>query len=234
MEGTCVGREDDNFPSEVDLVPRFVELFRQTPGMPLVWCSGQNIDRIVTIFKACLRSNRQFIVDMYTAEILRATGNVHLPQADWDAIRVFLPASQKWRIKNEKAFDVPKAYYRYRIYAEKLAEVAHQSVMLFRPSMVCDMEKAGCLKDGCVVCSVWPGYIAHDANRRFVAWVKERALPLHFCHTSGHASVADLRRLRDAFADAIAVPVHLADRDGFLAFFSKVELHKDGEWWDVR
>ena len=58
--------------------------------MPLVWCSGQNLDRIVTIFKACRKSGRQFIVDLYTAEMLRATGNERMPQASWDGIRVFL------------------------------------------------------------------------------------------------------------------------------------------------
>src|ERR1700719_4918779 len=74
MEGTCVGRDDQDFPTEDDLVPRLADIFEQTKGMPLVWCSGQNIDRIVTIYKACQRANRQLIVDMYAAEILRATG----------------------------------------------------------------------------------------------------------------------------------------------------------------
>ncbi len=69
MEGTCIGRDPDEGGSlwEDDLVARFVDYFRQSPGMPFVWCSGQNIDRIVTIFKACRQVRRQFIVDMYTA-----------------------------------------------------------------------------------------------------------------------------------------------------------------------
>jgi ribonuclease J len=201
--------------------------------MPLVWCSGQNIDRIVTVFKAFRRAGRQFIVDMYAAEILRATGNERLPQAGWEGVRVFLPASQKWRIKNERAFDIPKPYNPCRIFPERLAEAAPESVMLFRHSMARDLEDAGCLDGGSVVCSVWPGYIANEANRRFDEWVKARGLTLHFCHTSGHAAVADLRRLRDAFADAVAVPVHLGDRERFAASFGNVELHEDGERWSA-
>lgn len=233
MEGTCVGREDQDLPSEDDLVLRFVEFFQQTPGMPLVWCSGQNLDRIVTIFKACRRDGRQLIIDMYTAEILRATGNERLPQASWDTVRVFLPTSQKWRIMNEQAFDVAKPYYPARIYPEKLAEEAGHSVMLFRPSMVRDVENAGCLKSGCVICSVWPGYLANEGGRQFVEWLQGRGLPLYRCHTSGHASVADLRRLRNAFAGAVAVPVHLADRERFTDLIDNVKLHDDGEWWDI-
>jgi ribonuclease J len=233
MEGTCVGREDQTFPTEDDLVPRFVEIFQQTKGMPLVWCSGQNIDRIVTIFKACLASKRQLILDLYTAEILRATGNERLPQADWKHIRVFLPFSQKWRIKKEQAFDISDSYRPYRIYPNALAGAASKSVMLFRPSMVRDMEEAGCLTDGCVVCSVWPGYVADGRNQEFLSWAKHRGLSLYRCHTSGHASVADLRRLRDAFAEAIAVPVHLTDREQFTTLFGRVMLREDGEWWWV-
>jgi len=233
MEGTCVGREDKSFPGEDDLVSPLVELFRQTAGMPLVWCSGQNIDRIVTVFKACKRAKRQFIIDMYTAEILRATGNDRLPQADWNGIKVFLPTSQKMRIIRDKAFDVSDSYKPFRIYDHQLAGAAPRSVMLFRPSMVRDLEEADCLTGASVVCSVWSGYLDDPRQRPFVDWMKGRGICLDHCHTSGHASIADLRRLRDAFASAVAVPVHLTDRERFSTLFSNVQLRGDGEWWEV-
>jgi ribonuclease J len=49
MEGTTIGRQAQAFPTEAALETRFVELFQQTDGMPLVWCAAQNIDRLVTI-----------------------------------------------------------------------------------------------------------------------------------------------------------------------------------------
>jgi ribonuclease J len=235
MEGTCIGREVDDvgFPTEDDLVPRLTEIFRKTKGMPLVWCSSQNIDRLVTIFKACRQARRQFILDVYTAEILRATGNERLPQADWNGIKVFLPFYQKLRIVKEKAFDVASPYYPYRIYPETFAQVASKSVLLFRPSMVRELETAGCLDDACVVCSVWGGYIDAPRNEWFLKWTKDCGTPLHRCHTSGHASVPDLQRMRGAFPNAVAVPVHLTDRKRFSEIFSEVELHEDGEWWSA-
>ena len=126
MEGTCIGPDNDDvdFPTEDDLVPRLTEIFRQTKGMPLVWCSSQNIDRLVTIFKPCRQSGRQFILDVYAAEILRATGNERLPQADWRGVRVFLPTCQKLRIMNEEAFEVSTPYYPHCIYADRFAQVA--------------------------------------------------------------------------------------------------------------
>ena len=49
MEGTTIGRKAQAFATEAALESRFVDLFKQTVGMPLVWCSAQNIDRLVTI-----------------------------------------------------------------------------------------------------------------------------------------------------------------------------------------
>lgn len=232
MEGTCVGREnaDRTFPTEADLERRFLELFQETPGMPLVWCSGQNIDRIVTIFRACKRAGRQFIIDVYTAEILRATGNPRIPKASWDGIKVFLPGSQKRRIIQEQAFDVSNAYRPWRIFPEALPDAAARSVMLFRPSMVRDLENANCLNGSGVICSVWGGYLGTSQNQKFVEWTKTKNIPIHHCHTSGHASIADLKRLRDAFPKAIAIPVHLAYRPGFAKLFHGTSLLDDGQW----
>ncbi len=50
MEGTNIGRSGSGNVTEDDLVPQFVDALRATKGMPLVWCSGQNVDRLVTVF----------------------------------------------------------------------------------------------------------------------------------------------------------------------------------------
>ena len=235
MEGTTISRAgtDSGFPTEDDLEKQLVKIFKNTAGMPLVWCSGQNIDRLVTVFNAAKRSNRQFIIDMYTAHILRATGNPRIPQAEWDGVRVFLPEFQKRRIKRQHDFDIAKLYKPYRIYPEHLAAEAGSSVMLFRPTMQIDVEKAGCLDGACLVYSMWDGYLKDEKMKPFLAWLEESEIPMHKCHTSGHASMRDLKRLRNAFASAVVVPVHCAEPDVFAKAFDRVERHADNEWWDV-
>lgn len=76
-------------------------------------------------------------------------------------------------------------------------------------------------------------YVDSPQNANFVEWIKERGISLHRCHTPGHASVAELQRLWDAFASAVAVPVHLTDRERFSTLFSNVQLRGDGEWWEL-
>lgn len=235
MEGTTIQRPDTDrgFPSETDIELRLAALFKATPGMPLVWCSGQNIDRIVSVFRAAKRSGRRLIMDMYTAHILHATGNDRLPQAHWPQVRVFLPARQKSRIVRRKAFALAKQYRPHRIFPEDLASVAANSVLLFRDSMRQDVEDANCLDHACVIYSMWNGYLKEARMQPFLDWLKQTGIPLHTCHTSGHASVRDLHALRSAFSRAIAVPVHCAEPVLFAKTFDRARVHLDNEWWNV-
>ena len=83
MEGSSLGRltESESFPTEEELERIFIDRFKTTPGMALVACSAQNIDRVVTIYRAANRTGRTLIVDAYAAEVLKATGYVQYPEA---------------------------------------------------------------------------------------------------------------------------------------------------------
>jgi ribonuclease J len=235
MEGTTLQREstEKGFQTEHELELELAKLFKETQGMPLVTCSGQNIDRIVTVFNAAKRSNRQLILDMYTAHILDSTQNKNVPQSFWKEVRVFLPFSQKLRIVQDKSFAISDKFKPDRIYPNQLAAVAHKSVMLFRPAMRRDLEEANCLDGACLVYSMWDGYLSDEKMKPFLNWLDQRGIQLHKCHTSGHASVSDLRRLRNAFASAVAVPVHCAEPELFPKTFENVQMHLDNEGWEV-
>jgi len=235
MEGTTLQREgtEKGFPTEHELELELAKLFKETKGMPLVNCSGQNIDRIVTVFNAAKRSGRQFIADMYTAHILAATENPRVPQSFWKEVSVFLPYSQKKRIVQDKSYSIADKFYSDRIYPENLASAASRSVMLFRPNMCSDLEKAKCLGGACFVYSMWDGYLSDEKNKDFLAWLQQHNIPLYKHHTSGHASVSDLIRLRNAFTSAVAVPVHCAEPELFKTTFNHVQMHKDNESWNV-
>lgn len=161
MEGSTISRDqsDEGFPTESDLETEFTEAFRQTQGMALIFASGQNIDRIVTVYRACKRSRRNLIIDLYTAAVLAATGNDHLPQSHWRDVRVFLPSWQRRHIKINQLFDVLHPHHAHRIYPEALAAEASQSVLLFRPSMIRDLDRANCLSGAGLIYSLWEGYL---------------------------------------------------------------------------
>jgi len=170
---------------------------------------------------------------MYTAHILRATENKAILEACDKHARVFLPRGQKKQIKWKKRFDVSDLYKPYRIYGEELASAAPRSVMIFRPSMAEEIEKLGCLEGARVIYSMWSGYLKDEKQKLFLEWLRKNGIPLDECHTSGHAAVADLVKLRKVFKDAPLVPIHTEQPERFDDVFGNVTMRKDGEWSDV-
>lgn len=235
MEGTTIGRSGAGagFQTEQQLEACFARHMRKSKGMVLVWTSGQNIDRLVTIFKTCKKSGRQLILDLYTAEILRVTGNPKLPQGFWKGTRVFLPASQKRQVIKNQQFALVERYRNNRIYPKDLAEEAARSVLIFRPSMMKDLDKAGCLDGAQLIYSLWSGYLKQERMHPFHEWLKVHRIPLATCHTSGHASLDDLQRFAKAIAPKMLVPIHSFETKRFEEFFANVERKRDGEWWEV-
>ncbi len=231
-EGTQIGRDPDfAYQDEHSVADRMTETFRETEGMCLVWCSSQNIDRLISVWDAAKRSNRQLILDMYTAEIIRATEDEALPKPGKDGVTVFLPYSQRERIKREKAFDIPKPYYPHRIYPEALPEAASSSVMIFRPSLLGDLQRAQCLNGASLISSIWSGYV-HRSHKELDQMAKLGIERFHV-HTSGHATVDELKKFVSAFSHSRIVPIHLEDRNGFEELSLNVELQNDHEWWEV-
>jgi ribonuclease J len=235
LEGSTLGRTgvDNEYPTEAELETQFEKLFQDTPGLSLVWCSGQNIDRLVTIYRAARHVGKQLIVDMYTAGVLRAIGNDRLPQPGFAGFRVFLPWGQKQTIIRKELFDLAASFKTARIYPEQLATAAPKSVMLFRPSMAKDLEKAECLAGAHLVYSLWGGYLQQERQRPFLDWLARRGIPMTHCHTSGHATVADLQRLAKALAPKMLVPIHSFCTEVYPQHFEHVCLKHDGQWWDV-
>jgi ribonuclease J len=236
MEGTNVreGADPDvRGPSETDVEKSVADLACTTRGIVLAAFSAQNIDRLVTVFRAAKRSGRELVLDLYGATMAAATGLPSIPQASWDGVRVFLPRGQKGRILKAEAFERTKAVRAARIYAEELRARASELVMLFRGSMIRDLDAAGCVEGAALAWSMWPGYLRDDSGIALQAWAHERNIPLSHHHASGHAFVPDLRRLVDAMAPERVVPIHSFAGDRYSELFPRVDRRKDGETWLV-
>jgi len=235
MEGSSFGRlgADHVFPAEADVEQRFVELFKDTNGLALIAASAQNIDRMVSLYRACKRTGRTLIVDLYAAEVLRATGNSNIPQSDWPHVAVYIPQYQRVQIKRSGRFDLLDPHCRNRIFPEHLHDLAPRASMLFRPAMLRDLDRAECLSGARAVWSQWDGYLKQERGQALLADLAARDIPLDHAHTSGHASIPDLKRLAEAIRPGMLVPIHTYEPDQFPAHFQAVSLKNDGEWWDV-
>jgi len=69
MEGTTIGRVKKDIPSEQDIEFDLVQVFKERKGLNVLLTSTKNIDRLVSIYKACKRSGKIMVIDPYTALI---------------------------------------------------------------------------------------------------------------------------------------------------------------------
>jgi len=235
LEGSSLGRLEKNeaFPSESEIESQLVKTFSKTNGLILVHTSSQNIDRLVTVFRAAKKTERRLIIDLYTAVILEATGNRNIPQSNWPEVALYIPQLQRIQIKNNKWFDILKAHSINRIFIENLNEVAAKSIMLFRPLHIRDLEKADCVKDAIYIYSQWEGYWEQDSYKYLRDWLVRNNIPKISIHTSGHACPDDLKRFVLALKPKEVVPIHTFNPEKYSDLFKNVEIHEDGKWWEV-
>jgi ribonuclease J len=237
MEGSSLGRlaESESFPTEEALERIFTERFKTTPGIVLVVSSAQNIDRIVTIYRAAKRTGRTLIVDAYAAEVLKATGydSIPKPVSDWSNLAVFIPQWQRIQLVKKNIAAIVDSYRGFRLWPEQLAGCAPRSVMIFRAWMLRDLERAGALSGARVIWSQWDGYLKEGPRVQLRVDCESRGIPFEVIHTSGHASIADLKRLAAAVNPGVLVPIHTFEAERFPALFDNVVLRQDGQWWEV-
>ena len=236
LEGTRVGRPgsmDTGLTDEDDVERLATEAFRNTPGIVLAFYSVQNIDRLVTLFRAARRAGRRLVLDLFGVAVTAATGNPNIPQAGWDEVQVFVPHSQRRRVIEEKAFARIDPIRGARVYPTELAREANELVLTFRHSMRRDVERAGCLSGASALWSMWPGYLDAPSGEATRSWLDSHGIPLQVAHASGHATVADLQRLARAIDATGVVPVHTSAPADFPSLFEGAELRRDGEWWDL-
>ncbi len=235
MEGTTLGRTGtgEGFETEDDLEAHFAEAFRQTEGMHFVWTSSQNIDRIVTIFRAAKKTGRALLIDLYTAVVLEATGRGTVPQSHWQEVRLYVPQRQRVLIKEKALFQDLERHGRNRVFREALPDLAERAVMLFRPMAMSDRGVASVLEGAGFTYSMWDGYLKEDSSQQVLRWLERNGIAWASIHTSGHASTADLQRFAAALAPRALVPIHSFETGRFPEFFENVVPREDGEWWGV-
>jgi ribonuclease J len=189
---------------------------------------------MVSLYRACKRTGRTLIIDLYTAEILRATGNPHIPQSDWPNVAVYVPHYQRVQIKRTARFDLLEAHKARRIFAKDLTERAPRAALVFRPAMLRDLERAECLTGTQAIWSQWDGYLARPSGKALLEDLAARGVGMQHAHTSGHASIPDLRRLASAIAPKKLVPIHTFEADRFPELFGPtVQVMDDGQWWSI-
>ena len=231
MEGTNLG-SDKSCVTESDLEDAFVDLFRSTAGRVFVAWSAQNVDRTVTLYRACLKTGRTLVVDLYTAEVMEALAEFgKLPRPGWDNLKVVITGAFRRMYKRIGREAFVKRMVPHGFSATELAETPEKWVVMVRPSLIRDYVAKGVVpnEDDVWCWSMWRGYLDKEDGKLVRKWFDDGGSRAVHVHTSGHASPVDLRSFADAMHAETLVPIHGVAWDGDTSGFSSIRRLADGE-----
>lgn len=233
MEGTNLA-SDKPVQSEAALEQQFCRLFRQTRGRVFVSWSAQNIDRTVTLYRACLQSKRTLVVDLYTAEILALLpAEAAVPRPGWAHLKVVYTRRMANRYRRLGRGPWLETLRQHGMSASLLAHTPERWVVMTRPSLLADLEARQVVPspDDAWSWSMWRGYLDGEQGRALQQWFDAHGSPACHLHTSGHASSSALRRFAEALKPGCLVPVHGEHWDSEQSSFANVRRLTDGEVW---
>jgi ribonuclease J len=199
-EGTTLGSSgaSHGLRSEADVEEELFALARGDPDkLVAVAASGQNLDRLVSCFRAARRAGRQLVVDAYQAYVLRelAPLSPSIPQVDWGGVGVKFAHHQVERLEHAGLIDLAREMSAQG-YVGTRELIAHPGSFLMSVrgsagvTRLFDRVGADRL---ILVWSMWRGYWERNGGLR--AWASRAGLEPRFIHSGGHAWPEDLERL---------------------------------------
>ena len=233
LEGTSLGRDSKPFKSETCIEDELVELFNVKGKSNLVYTSGQNIDRIVSIHNACIRTDKTLVVDVYVASILKELSpfaKIPYPSDNFKNLMVIFPYYTSKRLAKEGNKNILYQFKKYKISKEEIGSQPDKYVMIIRPSMQKDLENIKGIDGGNLIYSMWEGYMKKDNTKEFLQYFEKRNFTFNSIHTSGHADIDTLKQMIEAINPKNIVPIHTFNARDYKNIFSVPILElKDGE-----
>jgi len=229
IEGTTIGRGSEKFRTESDIENELVALFKQSQSINYIYTSSQNLDRLVSIYRACVRSGKILVVDIYTAYILDTLSEYAKfpsPTKGYDSIQVLYPYWLTKRLFDNGHKDIAYKFTNHKVSKDEISQNPSKYVLIVRPSMKTDLSKIDA-ENGNLVFSMWEGYKSQPQTKEFLDWLLQKNFTIHNIHTSGHADVETLREYVDAINPRAIVPIHTFNKSEYKNIFSQRVLELD-------
>ncbi|HYE69066.1 MAG TPA: MBL fold metallo-hydrolase [Anaerovoracaceae bacterium] len=238
IEGTTLGRTGEAERTEEELEAEFKQVIvnqqgtEESGGIVLCQPTSQNIDRVISFYKAAKACGKIFVMDIYTANLLyelKKLGNNDLPVPSlWRPdIRVFYPMLLTKKMEKLLGKKYSKRFRAYGISGKGIHRKQKEIVMLVRPSMLADL-KLMRLKNGTLIFSQWQVYRDKPYQLRLEEYLKSRGFTDCYLHTSGHAFEEDINKVIKGLSPKEIVPIHSFCPEEFAKLHKNVTLRQDG------
>lgn len=231
MEGTHFTAGRERGVTEQELEEQIVGHIKESTELVLAAFSPMHVDRLVSFYRAALRSSRTFVIDPYAAFVMHlVAGQVKIPRPTAAAhIRVYFNSyfeDSHHRRGLKKLYDMFAAD---QIPLEEVLDEPGRYLMLFRTSMLSRDFDGKLPTNACCLYSYWNGYLKRPE------WVdlkgKLNSVGGQFieAHTSGHIFADDIVEFVRAINPRMVVPIHTFEPERFEDVFPMVQLLRDGQ-----
>jgi len=229
MEGSMLGRAEGLYPDEASVEQAIRDVFLSQKGLCYVFTSSQNLDRLVSIYRAARHSGKTLVVDLYTTFVLDKLGvlSKSVPQFNWEGVRVLYSYYHA-----QKLAELDKALlYKYKsakIEFEEIRDNPENKVLLAKDNryvrnIITELKDSG---KALAIFSMWHGYLERGDLEQFL---EPNSIPITEIHTSGHAYINQLQMLANALKPRWIIPIHTFYPEKFRNMFPNVMQAEDGE-----
>lgn len=226
MEGTMVNRSKCLYPTEKAVEDEISRIVKNQKNVSFVISSAQNIDRFCSVFSACKKANKTVVIDIYNAWVLEVVGKLspRLPKFDLKSIKIFMHPNQLKRIQGDEFKE-----FRQRIEKNSIANEAFNNpsgyVYFLRNPNIKLIDKLRHKGKINLIYSMWEGYLTEEHKTYFTDNINklknENDIEFRAIHTSGHATMEDLKKLAKSINPALVVPIHTSYPEDFEKDFVK-------------
>lgn len=242
MEGTMMKRSNHEFPDEQSVESKIYETLISNDKLSFIVGSSQNIDNIVSAYRASLKAKRVFVIDIYTSWILEVVSKYsdRMPNISWENIKVIKNFGGFYydKIKSDaKHFGSFKnKVFNDVISLEELNQNPQNYFLKITPSIIEPLLNKLNLKDANIIYSQWLGYTQNKFSDKKTVALHKRLKENYnwvYAHTSGHADLNSLKKFSSSLAPKRLIPIHTEYKNDFLKHFENVLLLEDNEPFSI-
>jgi ribonuclease J len=233
MEGSMLGRDETLYADEKAVEQAICNLIQQQDGPYYIFTSSQNLDRLVSIYRAARLSGKVLVIDLYTAFVLDKLSIISpsIPQFDWEGVSVLFGHYHADKLAKQ---DI-KLLYKYKkakIEFEEIRNKPRDKVFLAKDSSYFRniIKKLKENVSPIAIYSMWHGYLERSD---LVQFLEANGIPLTEIHTSGHAYVSQLQRMVDALKPRHIIPIHTFYPEKYSDMFTNVIRLNDAQTFNL-
>ena len=247
-EGTNLTSTNKIPLTEVELKERAKEIFKKYKQVFILQAST-NLDRLRSFREAALETGKKFVLDISTANILKAIDDPNYQYLNDEDVTTWVPNAYS---KNNNSKRIASFYSHkepgfYEKYIEpfdninsKEEHVHGEYVMLVKTSMFKDIEKnLKYYRDNAhLIYSMWLGYKDEnrantEKTREFLANMKKLNIEEEYLHTSGHADLKTINEVFEIVKPKKAIGIHTKDNTKLKEYYANYIVIKDNDEIEV-